>query len=108
MGPETTELVKVLEELIALLRSDNEAHWANWMEQAQSRIVASDYSGIEKLLQAYGGMGSFNDLVLGYREESGTLARAKGREEMNVKLNELRTKAWELAGEIRHQQRQGA
>lgn len=105
MGPMTTELAEVLEELIRLLESDNESHWAKWMEQAKTRILASDYSGIEKLLQAYGGMGSFNDLMLGYYEENGVLQQRKGHGEMNVKLEALRTKAWELASEIKRQQR---
>ena len=104
MGPKTTELVDVLEELIMLLNSDNESHWAKWMDQARTRIVASDYSGIEKLLQAYGGMGSFNDLMLGDYEEDGILQQRKGHEELNVKLGALRTKAWELADEIKRQQ----
>lgn len=104
MGPKTAELVRVLEELITLLKSDDESLWAEWMEQAKAWIVASDDSGIEKVLQAYGGMGSFNDLVLGYHEKDGVLQQRKGMGEMNAQLESLRTRVWELAHEIKREQ----
>jgi len=104
MGPKTQELVKVLDELIALLTSDNEQHWSVWMQQARSWIMASDYSGIEKVLQAYGGMGSFNDLLLGYSENDGILQQKKGLRELNDSLEKLRSKAYTLAKEIAHEQ----
>jgi len=65
MGPKTQELVSVLEELTSLLESDGDSHWSNWMQKAKARLLNSDYSGVEYLLSAYGGMGSLNDLVLG-------------------------------------------
>ena len=62
MEPETTELVDTLAEAIALLRKHGVAHWANWLEKDKRLIGCSDFYGIEHLLSAFGGMGSFNDL----------------------------------------------
>uniref|UniRef100_A0A973ZZ61 DUF6966 domain-containing protein n=1 Tax=Bradyrhizobium septentrionale TaxID=1404411 RepID=A0A973ZZ61_9BRAD len=58
------ELIAVLDRLAALLREDKwGSHWADWMEKSRREIADSDFHGIERLLSAYGGMGSFNDLV---------------------------------------------
>lgn len=104
MGPKTKELVEVLDELIPLLRENKADHWSNWMTEAKKRLTASDYSGIEKVLSAYGGMGSFNDLVLGTHEENGTPHQLPQYWEINEQLSSLRTRAGELADEIRQAQ----
>jgi len=49
------ELLKILDELIHLLESDGETHWSHWMRRSRDRLLNLDYSGIEKLLSAYGG-----------------------------------------------------
>ena len=104
MGPKTKELIEVLEALITLLRENEENHWSNWMAQAKKMVASSDYSGIEKVLSAYGGMGSFNDLILGTYEESGSLHKSPQHDQINEQLSSLRTRAWELAEAIRHEQ----
>jgi len=101
MGPKTTELVKVLNELATILESDGEQHWRAWMLRARARLEQSDYSGIEYLLGAYGGMGSFNDLVLGQTLANGRFAWRLGHIELNERLDVLRNKAWELAQAIK-------
>ena len=103
MGPKTEELTEVLEELIAVLDEDNEEQWSAWMSQARKWILASDFSGVEKVLQAYGGMGSLNDLVLGYHYVDGQLQQKKGRGKLNDKLVLLRERAWKLANEIKRE-----
>lgn len=90
MGPKTQELVHILQLIISILEADEETHWSAWMRQVKSRIEVSDYSGIEKLLLAYGGMGSFNDFCL------------KKNTKENSSFSELQSKAWSLATEIRH------
>ena len=99
MGPRTAQLSIALADIVALLRSENEQHWSQYIADCRNRLVASDYSGIEKLLSSYGGMGSFNDLVLGYSEAAGGW-RPEARE-LNDKLNLLRSRAYELAQDIR-------
>ena len=91
MGPKTKQLTVVLEKLILILNEDKEHHWASWMSQAKSRITSSDYSGIEKVLGAYGGMGSFTDVRLEKISRS------------NEHFSELRSEAWRLATEIKRE-----
>ncbi len=88
-GQKTAELIKVVDEMTVLLKQHSEENWVSWMGQVSARLKNSDYSGIEKLLGAYGGMGSFNDFVL--------IAKPSANEQLNV----LRHKAWQLATDIK-------
>jgi len=58
------ELLSALEQTIALLRGSGQLQWAERLEKDRSLIQGDDFYGVEHLLQAFGGMGSFNDLVL--------------------------------------------
>jgi len=87
------ELLEVLDEIIQLLDADGEQHWSGWMRQSRDWLLNSDFAGIEHLLSAYGGMGSFNDLII-FQNKGGYV-------EMNNKLDNLRRQAWELADQIR-------
>ena len=101
MTTKPDELLATLDELIRLLESDGEGHWSNWLRKSRARLLNSDYSGIEHLLSAYGGMGSFNDLVICQSYENGEFKWKEGHVEKNNRLDELRGKAWELADHIR-------
>ena len=101
MGPKTEELVKVLVQLASLLESDDEQHWRAWVLRAKGRLENSDYSGVEYLLNAYGGMGSFNDFVAGQTFVNGQFAWKTGHVELNDEIAALRSKAWELATHIK-------
>jgi len=101
MATKLDELLATLDELIQLLESDGEQHWSKWMRQSNTRLSNSDYSGIEHLLSAYGGMGSFNDLVICQSYENGEFHWKEGDVEINKRLDQLRSKAWELAYSIR-------
>jgi hypothetical protein len=101
MATKLDELLEVLDEIIQLLESDEEQHWSHWMCKSRARLLNSDYSGIEHLLSAYGGMGSFNDLVICQSYENGEFRWKDGHVEKNDRLDELRGKAWELADHIR-------
>lgn len=98
MGPKTTALISALAELSSLLRQHDEEHWASWIESDLRRIGAGDFLGITHLLSAYGGMGSFNDLVIhpgnGHKVDSADIGR------VNASLSSLRSRAWNLATEI--------
>lgn len=97
-GPKTRSLITALDELSTLLASHGENHWSSWLASDLSRIRAGDFAGITHLLSAYGGMGSFNDLVLhaanGHVIDEGDVAR------VNTMLSSLRNRAWSLATEI--------
>lgn len=101
MDPATKELVDILGELSALLEKDGDTHWSTWMRRAMSRLKDLDYSGIEYLLSAYGGMGSFNDFVLGQTQLGGQPTWKSGHIELNDQLDKLRSGAWELAQRIK-------
>ena len=101
MGKKTEELIKTLDELALLLESDGESHWKKWMLKAKNSLLKSDYSGIEYLLSAYGGMGSFNDLVIGQSIENGKFTWKPSYQENNDKLDYLRSKAYKLADDIK-------
>jgi hypothetical protein len=104
VGPKTQALIGVLDELAAVLASDEEEHWSGWMTAARTRLLNSDYSGIDYLMSAYGGMGSLNDHVLGQGYQEGVFAWKPGHVELNKKFNALRTKAWEIANEVKQDQ----
>lgn len=79
MGPKTELLIKKLDEIAPLLTSEGHSQWAEWMLKAAATLKNEDFQGIRKVLSAYGGMGSFNDLNLNertslLREEIGDLA----------------------------------
>ncbi len=101
MGPITKELIDVLTELEKILFEQKEDQWHKWILGSKKRLLASDYSGIEKLLSAYGGMGSFNDLVVGYYQVNKITKQRKDYREANQNLDILRTKAWNLATKIK-------
>jgi hypothetical protein len=56
-------LVRALEEASILLRRHGEQQWATWLETDRTRIENGDRSAIDHVLQAFGGMGSLNDVV---------------------------------------------
>jgi hypothetical protein len=58
------QLVGKLDEFVASLRAHDQEHWAQRMELARSEIAAGDPHGVDRILGAYGGMGSINDLPL--------------------------------------------
>ncbi|MGB3693161.1 MAG: hypothetical protein WA865_07720 [Spirulinaceae cyanobacterium] len=97
MDSQIEQLIAVLDQIASLLDSDGETGWHSQIVESKRRLLNSDYSGIEYLLGAYGGMGSFNDLVICQGLKDGKFAWKPGYIEKNNLLNELRTKAWEIA-----------
>lgn len=59
-------LVASLDATSNLLDQHGESYWTRWIRGAQAEIEAQDANGLRRLSQAYGGMGSFNDLVLSH------------------------------------------
>jgi hypothetical protein len=100
MEAKTQELVCVLAKLATLLEDDGEQHWCRWMLRAKVRLENWDYSGLDYLLSAYGGMGSFNDFVAGQSIVAGRFAWKPGYKELNDEIDDLRSKAWSIAKDI--------
>jgi len=101
MITKATELEKVLEKIISILEKHGERNWSEALRKSRTRIVASDYSGIELLLNYYGGMGSFNDFVIQPSIVKSEIEFTDDEIEANNKLNSLRSIAWTLAREIK-------
>ena len=50
-------------ELIVLLEKSGDQHWANWFRRASDLYAqGKEREAFSKVLGAYGGMGSFNDV----------------------------------------------
>ena len=95
-----TELCDVLRRLIALLEADGENHWRNWMAESLASLEANDVTGARRLMGAYGGMGSFNDLIIGQSMTEEGFQWAADAAQTNDQLDALRGHAYSLATEI--------
>ena len=94
------QLCQVLRELIQLLEADGETHWQNWMAESLKDLEANNLRGAEHLRGAYGGMGSFNDLIIGQRLSDKGFEWAPGASDANDQLDALRSQAYGLAMEL--------
>ena len=94
------ELRDVLQDILVVLEGDGETHWRDWMTATRDQLQHSHTKGARHLLDAYGGMGSFNDLIIGQRMTDEGLEWAEGAGEANDQLGALRTRAYTLATEI--------
>ena len=94
MGNTTDNLIKLLSDCISLLKKYN-SEWANWFSVAKSSLEQSDFSGIRKILEAYGGMGSFNDMVLFDDKNNDQCV------DDNNLLSNYRTEIYKIAEEIK-------
>jgi len=82
-------LLAGLDEGIALLDQHGESHWAGWMRTVRAEVQMHDAHGLRRLLQAYGGMGSFNDLVLAHM--NGHQIDKEQERRVNERLDALRS-----------------
>ncbi|MGE3182990.1 MAG: hypothetical protein AB7N71_15290 [Phycisphaerae bacterium] len=78
-GPTIRELLGAV---VALLESNDAQSWATYFQEARECLATSGERSIASILQTYGGMGSFNDLVLGCPENR--------LNEQNRRLDQLR------------------
>jgi len=100
MNEQVQALCQVLGELIVTLDNDGETHWRDWMAKSLAAIEANDLHGVQHLKGAYGGMGSFNDLVIGQRMDDDGLTWTPDAQSINDQLDALRGRAYALATEI--------
>jgi hypothetical protein len=100
LNEQTRALCQVLRGMIELLDADNETHWRGWMAKALSDLEANKLRGAQHLKGAYGGMGSFNDLIIGQRMEGDRFVWAPNAKSANDQLDALRSQAYGLAKEI--------
>lgn len=98
MGPKTTQLIAVLDEMHPLLAQYGAIDWANSIHECARRLGNSDFSGVTNLRGMYGGAGSLSDLVL--QQSAGQDANSRAA---NDRFAELRATAWSLALEIQRE-----
>jgi hypothetical protein len=96
-----TDLIQALDEAIGILAAAGEQHWRNWLERDRERITNGDAYGLEHLSGAFGGMGSFNDLVLSPAKEC-TRSDVELRA-MDDRLYELRDQIWTGCRSLQHE-----
>ena len=103
-------LKKQLDNIILLLERDgNTDRWLQTMKGARQGLEFSDLYGIEILLRSYGGMGSFNDLLIGQKHNAnGQFIGWKNEsDEKNDILNLLRSDAYDVANQIKRRMENG-
>jgi hypothetical protein len=90
-----------LEALTALLKRYGVNHWAKWLAGDLVRIKSGDAGGIDHLLSAYGGMGSFNDVYI--CPENGHVIVADEIKSVNDNFAELKSEVYALAFAIKRE-----
>lgn len=63
-SPERDDLLRILDELGALLRTWKEDRWADWIERDRRLIADGHPDALGHLLAAFGGIGSLRDLTI--------------------------------------------
>jgi hypothetical protein len=51
-------------EVVALLDEVGDEHWATWFADVQQRLERYDPQAFDRASSAFGGMGSFNDVII--------------------------------------------
>lgn len=93
-------LIRNLEQIADLLRVHRESHWLRWATTSRTELETHDAAAFDRVLGAFGGMGSLNDLLI-----LGANGHAVGPEEesiVNDRLAHLRAAIWDDATILRH------
>ncbi len=98
-----TALKSSLDEIIALLSEHGERHWLSWAERCQHELDVHDAAAFDHILGAYGGMGSFNDLLILSR--NGHVVPPEREAAVNDRLGHLRAAIWTSATGLKHELR---
>jgi hypothetical protein len=95
MNTELSQLRMRLREASELLKGTGEHFWAAWLDESLAQLERDVRGGVEHLLKAYGGMGSFNDLVLNVAESDANPWPQLSS--LDTRFNNLRTELFEMA-----------
>lgn len=97
-----SDLTADLDSLIDLLNHADEQHWSRWFRAARQDVANRDAHGLIRILEAYGGMGSFKDLVI--HPQNGDAISPDEIGPVNERLDALRTRIYRVAHGLRHDQ----
>lgn len=93
------ELIEALAETSQLLRKYNESHWSAVLEESRQLIENRDFRGVEQVFGSFGGMGSFNDVIIhplnGHQIEESEVSA------VNDRFQWFKSNIWELVGDLR-------
>lgn len=89
---EYDRLLSALDKMTALLRRHGERFWAEWLEADRAKISTGDSNALDHLLSAFGGTGSFNDLVI--HPSNGHLIGDGELSPVNAELGDCRAAIW--------------
>lgn len=92
-------LLAAVDETLTVLWRFDKRHWAEWLAQDRERIARGDVYGLDHLLQAFGGMGSLNDVYI--HRVNGDDVSDDEAATINAELNELRERVWVNAKALR-------
>lgn len=98
ISPQTRQLVNMLYSVAASLEARGENHWSRWLRGDAGRLRGGDFSGITHFLDAFGGMGSLNDLYI-CPTNGHHIAEAEVCD-FNARLSSAISEAWSLAKAI--------
>jgi hypothetical protein len=90
-----------LDETVTLLREDGERHWLSSAERCQRKVDEHEAAAYDHILSAYGGVGSFNDLLI--LAWNGHLVETDREKAVNDRLALLRTAMWTSATALRRE-----
>ncbi|WP_394515883.1 hypothetical protein E7738_17470 [Pantoea sp. SGAir0430] len=82
------EIKRVTKEIIKILLDNGEVSWARYFDKCLRQLDDDYHEGIYNLRTAYGGMGSFNDLVL---HSNGNPLKKE-----NARLDQLRKELYQV------------
>jgi hypothetical protein len=95
MGTKTRQLLKMLDDIAAMLDEYGQGHWARWIAEDANRLRSGDLIAISHFLDAFGGMGSLNDVTIWPR--NGHSLTESEISAANVRLSKALSEAWSLA-----------
>jgi hypothetical protein len=94
-GDQQEALLVALDQALGLLRQHGATFWADWLAADRAGIARGERPALEHLLGAFGGMGSFNDLVIS--PLNGHAIDAADVAEVNDELWAARERIWTAA-----------
>ena len=92
-------LIAVLTETAELLRRYSVNSWLKPLSESRCLIELRDVRGVDRLSQMFGGMGSFNDIVI--HPLNGNPITEADIHPVNEKFQALKSQIYELAAALR-------
>ena len=91
-------LTSAVMEVVALLSEVGEEHWSTWFADVRQRLERHDPQAFVQASAAFGGMGSFNDVVI--HSINGHTVPDSRIGGVNERLGELRSVIWAEARDL--------